>query len=53
MRSTVESGFGYCIYLHRGVYYVEIIGKDIAEGFKTLQGAREHAYYQGYRDRKD
>ena len=50
---TVESGFGYRIYYSKPLFFVEIIGKDIAEGFRTLQGAREHAYYQGYRERKD
>lgn len=52
-RKTIESGFGYRIYFYRDTFFVEIIGKDKCDGFSTIQGAREHAYYMGFRDSKD
>lgn len=52
-RTVVESGFGYKIYHYMNVFFVEVIGKDRCEGFSTIQGAREHAYYMGFRETKD
>lgn len=52
-RKTIEQGIGYKIYFYCGTFFVSVIGKDICQGFSTIQGAREHAYYMGFRDSKD
>ena len=52
-RKTVEQDFGYRIYDYKGSFYVETVSGKFAQGFDTLQGAREHAYYMGYRKSKD
>ena len=51
-RKTVERGFGYHIYYYEGLYFLDLY-KNKADGFETLQGARESAYYQGVRESKD
>jgi len=51
-RQTVERGFGYHIYYYEGTYFVDTY-RCFAQGFATLQGAREHAYYMGYRESKE
>lgn len=50
---VIERGIGYKIYKKDGIYFVETAGnKKFAVGHDTLQGAIEHAYYQGYRTTK-
>lgn len=49
----IERGEGYKIYFQHGLYFVEIRSRKLFdEGFTTLQGAIEHAYYQGLRESK-
>lgn len=51
-RTTLERGVGYIIYYYDGVYFLDTYRKR-AEGFETLKGARESAYYKGLRETKE
>ena len=48
----VERGLRYKIYKSRGLYFLDI-HKPIIHSYETLAGARESAYYQGYRETKN
>lgn len=50
-RQTIERGAGYAIYYFDGLFFVDYF-KGKADGFETLQGARESVYYAGLRETK-
>ena len=50
-RETVERGIGYKIYYLDGMFFVDYF-REKADGFETLQGARESVYYAGLRETK-
>ena len=50
-RETVERGIGYAIYFFDGLFFVDFFNGK-ANGFDTLQGARESVYYAGLRETK-
>lgn len=51
----IERGERYKIYKKNNLYFVDVyrVSKKFNEGFTTLQGAIEHAYYQGRREDKE
>lgn len=52
IRNTLETGIGYRIYFYKKTFFVETVCRESAQGFNTLQAARECAYYMGYRESK-
>ena len=49
---TVERGYGYRIYFSEGIYFLDLY-QNKTNGYDTLAGAKEAAYYAGVRDTKD
>jgi hypothetical protein len=49
---TVERGYGYRIYFSEGIYFLDL-HKNKIDGYDTLAGAKEAAYYAGVRDTKE
>lgn len=41
----IEENYIYSLYKKGNIFFVEFYGRPYAEGFSTLQGAREHIYY--------
>ena len=49
---TVERGYGYRIYFSDGIYFLDLY-QPKTNGYSTLAGAKEAAYYAGVRDTKN
>ena len=49
---TVERGYGYRIYFSEGIYFLDL-HQTKTNGYSTLAGAKEAAYYAGVRDTKE
>lgn len=50
-RKIIESGFGYAIYFHDGLYFVDFY-RPKCDGYTSLEGAKECVYYAGLRNSK-